>query len=355
MKRLLVLLSLTLTTAGHASDYQVETIAQDLDYPWSIAFLSDDTMLVTELSGQLRRIAADGTVSEPLSGVPEVYFAGQGGLFDVLPDPGFENNGKIYLSFSAGPPDANATTVVRATLDTSTISGVETVFSANPTKSTPVHYGGRLAWASDGSLLITTGDGFDLREHAQARSNHFGKTIRINPDGTAPAGNPFSDAPLVFSYGHRNPQGLAVAADGRIFQHEHGPRGGDEINLIEAGRNYGWPAITYGVDYNGAYISPYTEYEGMEQPVHDWTPSIGPSGLMIYEGDMFPEWQGDLFAGALIDGEVRHLAMDGNRVTSETAVFPEINARIRDVRQSPDGSIFVVTDGPQGAIYRVYR
>jgi glucose/arabinose dehydrogenase len=200
-----------------------------------------------------------------------------------------------------------------------------------------------MAFLTDGTLLLTTGEGFDYREAAQDVSSGLGKVIRIKDDGSAAYGNPFAESPYVYSYGHRNPQGLAVSRSGRIWLHEHGPRGGDELNRIEAGVNYGWPAITYGLDYNGAIISPYTEWEGMAQPEHYWVPSIAPSGLAIYEGDLFPEWKGDLFVGALVNREVRRLDLVNGEVVAEETLFSELDDRIRDVRSGPDGALYILT------------
>ncbi len=346
-------LCLSFWPSSQAADYNLETLADNLDFPWCIAFLPNGDRLVTELSGQLRRLDANGTLSPPIEGVPPVYRESQGGLFDVLPHFNFAANQIIYLSYAAGPPEKNATTVIRARLQGNRLENVQVIYSAAPKKHTPVHYGGRMDWLPDGTLLLTTGDGFDYREQAQALDNHFGKTIRMNPDGTPAANNPFANAPYVWTYGHRSPQGLVVSANGDVYQHEHGPRGGDEVNLLKAGANYGWPAITYGMDYNGAYVSPFTEYPGMVQPLHVWTPSIAPSGLTLYEGTLFPQWQGDLFVGALVDQEVRRLDLENGQVVDEETLFSELNARIRDVRTAPDGSLYILTDGPQGAVIRV--
>lgn len=328
-----------------AAEYRLETWADGLELPWSIAFLPDGTALVTELGGSLRRISADGEVGRPLRNVPRVYFAGQGGLFDVLPHPDFERNGLVYLSFAEGSSKDNGTAVARGRLADGALENVEIIFRNYSRKDTPVHYGGRMAFLADGTLLLTTGDGFDYREAAQDIASGLGKVLRMNDDGSPAAGNPFPRAPYVFSYGHRNPQGLAVDADGTIWLHEHGPRGGDELNRIEAGVNYGWPAITYGVDYSGAEISPYTEWEGMAQPVYQWTPSIAPSGLAIYRGDLFGEWNGNLFVGALVGQEVRRLIPGDDGVQAEHTVFSELDARIRDVRNGPGGTLFVLTPG----------
>ena len=254
------------------SGYTVETVADNLDRPWSIAFLPGGDRLVAELTGTLRRITPDNVVGPAIEGVPSVYRAGQGGLFDVLPDPDFANNATLYLSYAAGDRANNATTVARATLDGDTLRNVTEIYAVTPTKYAPMHYGGRLAWLPDGTLLLSTGDGFDFREQAQALESELGKTIRMNADGSAPADNPFPDAPMVWTYGHRNPQGLTVTADGTVYQHEHGPRGGDEVNILQAGRNYGWPAITYGMDYNGALCVPFHRDGG-----HGATPAyVGP-------------------------------------------------------------------------------
>jgi glucose/arabinose dehydrogenase len=344
LDRLVVCLAaMLLSTCTAAQDYRLETWAEGLDLPWSLAFLPDGSALVTELGGTLRLIDPGGEVGPPLDNVPPVYFAGQGGLFDVLPHPEFELNRNIYLSFAEGGPKDNGTAVARARLEGQALADVKIVFRNFTRKDTPVHYGGRMAFLPDGTLLLTTGDGFDYREAAQDLGSGLGKVLRMNEDGTPARDNPFPVSPYVYSYGHRNPQGLAVSAGGAIWLHEHGPRGGDELNRIEAGSNYGWPAITFGVDYSGAIISPHTEWAGMEQPVHQWTPSIAPSGLAIYEADRFPLWKGDLFVGALVDREVRRLEFSGGRFIGEEAVFTEIGARIRDVRIGPQGRLFILT------------
>jgi len=353
-KRFVIAIVLLGNAAGaYAVDYQLQTVAGGLDSPWGLGFLPNGELLVTELAGQLRHIDAAGNLSEPIDAVPSVFRAGQGGLFDVLPDPEFATNRRIYLSYAAGDGGANATTIARAELRDNGLTNVSVIFQVNPTKNTPQHYGGRISWLSDGSLLLTTGDGFDFREQAQNIESQLGKTLRMTPDGQPAAGNPFPEAPYVWTYGHRNPQGLAIAQDGRVLLHEHGPRGGDEVNLIEPGHNYGWPAITFGKDYNGAFVSPFTHWDGMQQPLHKWVPSIAPSGLAIYEGDAFPAWRGSLFVGALVDREVRRLTLDGNTVVAEETLFAELERRIRDVRSGPDGYLYIVTDGGDGSVIRV--
>ena len=338
-----LLLALALSSPSPADDYRLEDWATGLSQPWSIAFLPDGSALVTELGGTLRRIDADGHVGEPLANVPGVYFAGQGGLFDVVLHPDYANNALVYLSFAEGTPGDNGTAVARARLSGARLEAVEIIFRNFSRKDTPVHYGGRMAFLPDGTLLLTTGDGFDYREDAQDVASGLGKVLRMTDDGEPAADNPFPGSPWVYSYGHRNPQGLAVSARGVAWLHEHGPRGGDEVNRIERGINYGWPAITYGVDYSGAVISPYTALDGMAQPEHQWTPSIAPSGLCVYEDRLFADWQGDLLVGALVDREVRRLDLEDGRVVAEEALFAEVDARIRDVRVGPGGALYLLT------------
>jgi glucose/arabinose dehydrogenase len=342
---LAVILCLAMVFAAwvQAEEYELETWAGDFDLPWSMAFLPDGSVLLTELGGKLYLLDASGQSRLPVANVPSVYFAGQGGLFDVVPHPGFQENQLVYLSFAEGGKKDNGTAIARARLNGNSLEQLVIIFRNFTRKDTAVHYGGRMAFLPDGTLLLTTGDGFDYREAAQDVDSGLGKVLRMNDDGKPAAGNPFPGSPFVYSYGHRNPQGLAVSKSGEIWLHEHGPRGGDELNRIEPGRNYGWPAITYGVDYSGAVISPYTEWQGMEQPEHYWVPSIAPSGLAIYEAGLFPEWKGDLFVGALVDREVRQLIYSNNRLDREETVFSEISARIRDVRVGPQGALYILT------------
>lgn len=344
----------TLPTNAEEQTYRLETLAEGLNFPWSVDFLPNGDLLVAELEGTLKRISKDGSSSNSVSAVPTVYRASQGGLFDVLLDKDFATNSTLYLSYAEGDSEENGTTVARATLTGNALTDVEVIFTASPRKYAPLHYGGRMAFTSDDLLLITTGDGFDFREHAQDLNSHLGKTIRINKDGSPAQGNPFPEAPKVWTYGHRNPQGLAIAPDGTVYLNEHGPKGGDELNVITKANNYGWPAITYGMDYNGAYVSPLTEYPGMQQPQYVWTPSIGPSGMAFYEGNKFPKWQNSLFVGALVNKEVRRLTVENQQVTAEETVFAELDARIRDIRVGPDGLLYIVTDGDPGTVIRVH-
>ena len=350
------LLCLNLFFAGSslAQDYQIKTLATGLDKPWSITSIGKGIFLVTEKSGRLVRLNSDGSITT-IEGTPPVYFANQGGLLEVLADTDFMKNGVVYLSFAGGDKSANRTTVVKATLSGDALIDVETILEVSPDKEGPAHYGGKLAFLPDGTLLVSVGEGYKYREEAQNLEWELGKLLRIRTDGAAPTDNPFPNtAPRVFSYGHRNPQGLIYDdASDRILMVEHGPKGGDELNHIVAGRNYGWPAITYGVDYSGAVISPFTEAEGMEQPLTYWVPSIGPSGLAIYRGELFPEWKGDLLLGSLINEEMRRLKFDGDAVVEDEAIFPEIKGRVRDVRVIEDGKIVAVTE--EGDVFQVTR
>lgn len=342
-----------------ALEYQLTPLVEGLNYPWGLAELPDGSLLVTERPGNLKRVSRSGEVSS-IDGVPAVFFAenGQSGLFDVLPDRAFASNGLIYLAYAEGTRASNATTIARARLSGNSLTDVTVIFSVTPRKRLPQHFGGKLAFLPDGTLLATTGEGFDYRELAQDTHALLGKTIRINTDGSIPEDNPFADGedghPAVWTYGHRNPQGLVVdAVSGTVYLHEHGPRGGDEVNVLVPGTNYGWPAITYGLDYSGAYVSPFTEHPGMAQPIKYWVPSIAPSGFALYQGDMFPELAGNLLVGALVDREVRRLELGANGAIEESALFSELESRIRDVRVAADGSIYLVTDGNPGSIVRV--
>ena len=341
-----------------ASAYEIVPLAEGLSHPWSLTFMPDGSILIVEQPGSIR-VMRDGTLAdEPVSGVPEVYFESQGGLFDVVLDPDFEENSLVYLSYAHGTPSSNATRVARARFDGTALADLVVIFEATPAKDTPVHYGGRIVFLPDETMLVTIGDGFDYREEAQNLGSHLGKIVRIGRDGNALSDNPFIDRdgalPEIWSYGHRNPQGLIYDTDsGRVYEHEHGAQGGDEINVIEPGKNYGWPVITHGIDYSGARISPFTEYEGMEQPIVDWTPSIAPAGMTLYRGDVFPEWQGDIFAGALAARHVRRVKMESGEPAGEEELFGELGKRIRDVRTGPDGYLYLVTDGEGGSVLRV--
>ncbi len=361
VKNLLISLSAAVFFAGSAHAERVETIASGLDHPWSVAFLPETAgggVLVTERSGRLLRIVGGGKPAA-IAGVPPVYARSQGGLFDVLLHPRFAENRLLYLSMAAGEKGANFTRIVRARLDGDRLADVATIFQVAPAKDTPVHFGGRMAFLPDGSLVMTTGDGFDYREQAQRLGSGLGKIVRLNDAGKPLASNPFvgrkGAQASIWSYGHRNPQGLAVdPVTGRLWAHEHGPRGGDELNLIVKGGNYGWPIATFGRDYSGATISPFKRYKGMIDGRVVWVPSIAPSGLAVYRGAMWPDWHGDLIVGALAAKEVRRIDLDADgKVVGQSRIFPKISARVRDVRVAPDGAVWVTTDEDSGKVLRV--
>jgi aldose sugar dehydrogenase len=361
--RLVILLLCTAMAAGcgpaSAHEYQIETLAEGLNHPWSIAFLPDGRMLVTERAGRLRVIEEGRLLEEPVQGVPKAYVRSQAGLFEVMLDPAYADNGWIYLSFAHGTAERNSTRVVRGRLQGGHFTDLEVLFTAAPLQNTPVHYGGRMAFLADDTLVIGLGDGFDFREAAQRLDSHTGTIVRIHRDGSIPDDNPFvgrDDAqPEIYSYGHRNVQGIVFdSRSGLLWAHEHGPRGGDELNLVFAGRNYGWPVATFGVDYTGARVSPYTSRPGMEDPLIDWTPSIAPSGMTLYRGEQFPEWDGNLFVTALVARDVRRIRLDGRQVIGEEKLFSEIGERLRDIKAGPDGALYVLTDKPQGRVLRIF-
>jgi glucose/arabinose dehydrogenase len=347
--------------AAPGREYRIEKIADGLEFPWCIAFLPDGRMLVTERAGRLRVIEDGKLKPEPIGGLPPVYVGGQAGLFDVLPDPDFARNRTLFLSFAHGSRRANHVRIVRARLDDGQLVDVKPIFTAQPAKSGDAHYGARMAFLADGTLVMGTGDGFNYREKAQQLDNHLGKIVRIARDGSVPKDNPFVGddhaAPEIYSLGHRNVQGLVFDAEsGKLYAHEHGPKGGDEVNVIVAGRNYGWPAITYGVDYSGAIISPYTEKPGLEQPLLYWVPSIAPAGMTLYRGAMFPEWRGDLLVSALAGQKVQRVDLDGSgRVGAQHVLFGELGARLRDIRTGPEGAVYLLTDAAHGRVLRVLR
>ena len=352
-------LPVTQPAAEAQTAYQIDTLAEALEHPWSLAFLPDGRFLVTERPGRLLLLDDSGQTLADLDGVPEVFASGQSGLFDVLLSPQFETNQQLYLSYACGTASANHACLARATLGDMRLEQVEEIFRVHPAKRGDAHYGGRLAWLPDDTLILTLGDGFDNREDAQRVSSHIGSIVRLNADGSVPDDNPFlaqADAlPELYSIGHRNVQGLVYDAQRQqLFAHEHGPRGGDELNLIQPGNNYGWPIATGGLDYTWARVSPFTEYPGMQPPALEWTPSIAPSGMAVYRGELFPEWQGDLLVGALVNREVRRVRWqeDGSAEDIE-GLFGELDARIRDVRVGPEGAVYLLTDSPQGKLVRV--
>jgi glucose/arabinose dehydrogenase len=339
--------------------YKVTEIANGLDHPWSMAFLPDGSMLVTERQGRLRRIKGGTLQSQPIAGVPAVHTGSQAGLFDIVLHPNFAQNHIVYLTYAAGTAAANGTQVARARFDGDTLQDLQVIFKATPLKDTDNHYGGRMAFLPDGTFVLTIGEGFEYREQAQDLTSDLGKIVRLNEDGSVPQDNPFVGQagvrPEIYTWGHRNAQGLIFdAQSGLLYETEHGPRGGDELNIIVAHKNYGWPVITYGMDYSGAYVSPYTQRQGLEQPVIYWTPSIAPSGLAMYRGEKFPAWKGDLFVGALAFKHLRRVHLDerGN-VMNQEELLNDLHWRIRDVRAAPDGYLYVCTDEADGRVLRL--
>ncbi len=341
--------------------FAVETVARSLDHPWALAFLPDGRALVTERPGRLRLLTRDGRLSDPIAGLPAIRASGQGGLLDVMVDRDFAQNRTIYFCFSHPVANGGQTALARARLsegEPPRLADVAIIFHQEGPPSSGNHYGCRVVQARDGNLFLTTGDHFAHRDQAQNLSNHLGKIIRIAPDGTVPPDNPFvgraNAKPEIWSYGHRNSQGAAIHPQtGELWMHEHGPRGGDEVNIPEPGRNYGWPVIGYGVDYSGARIHVGTHRDGMEQPIRQWTPVIAPSGMAFYDADLFPDWRGDLLIGGLVARGLVKLKLDGERVVGEQRLLTEMNERIRDVTVGPDGAVWLLTDGANGRVLRV--
>ena len=339
-------------------DLNVETIADGLDQPWCIAFLPNGDMLVTERAGRIRIIRDGELLSEPVSGAPEPYVQAQSGYFDILPHPDFEENNTIYFSYAQGNKNENGLRVISAVFDGESLSDTKVIYDAKPLKSAGLHYGAKLTIGGDNKLYISVGEGSRFKEKAQDMSSSFGAVVRLNLDGSIPDNNPdFGDGalPELYSKGHRNPQGLTYDAERDVlWSNEHGPRGGDEINVIKAGANYGWPIATYGIDYNGALISPFTEYEGTKQPFKYWTPSIGVSGLAVYRGDIFADWDGDLLAGALAGQALHRIDLDNMEIVAEEAYLRDLKLRIRDVRVGPDGAIYVAAQSENaGSVLRL--
>jgi glucose/arabinose dehydrogenase len=338
---------------------RAETVARGLDHPWGLAFLPDGRMLVTERRGRLRLVDRDGRLSDPLGGVPEVAAGGQGGLLDVVIDPRFADNRWIYLSYAEpGSGGTAGTAVARGRLGAGRLEDVRVIYQQQPKVNGGNHFGSRLVWARDGTLFVTQGDRFAYRDRAQDLTVGLGKIVRIHPDGSVPRDNPFlgrgEARPEIWSYGHRNVQSAALDPEtGQLWTVEHGARGGDELNHPEAGKNYGWPVITYGVDYSGAKIGEGTAKPGMEQPVYYWDPVIAPSGMVFYTGNAVPGWKGSILIGSLRPGLLVRLTMADGRVAREERYLADLKERIRDVRQGPDGFVYLLTDHRDGRILRV--
>lgn len=355
--------ALPLAEGVQAEPYRIEPVAAGLEHPWSLAFLPDGRLLVTERAGRLRVIERDAAGRsalrpEAVEGLPAVWAEGQAGLFDVLVDADFANNALIYLSFAHGNARANHLRVVRARFDGARLSEVRELFTALPAKAHAQHFGGRMALLADGTLAVTVGDGNLDRTDAQRLHTHLGKIVRISRDGSVPQDNPFvgraGARPEIYSIGHRNPQGLVyVAAQGALYAHEHGSRGGDELNRIEPGANHGWPITTDGIDYTYARITPFNSLPGITPPLLHWTPSIAPAGMAHYDGKLFPAWRGSLFVAALKEKTVRRVPMSGALAGSQETLFEELDKRLRDVRAGPDGALYLLTDEKQGSVLRV--
>lgn len=360
--RWLAVAALTLAWVGtvSAQTLRAQTVASGLAHPWAVAFLPGGRFLVTERPGRMRVVGADGKVGASLGGVPDVVTGGQAGLFDVVLDSGFASNRTLYFCYAEPGEDGSGTAVAKAQLaqDASRLEGVKVIFRQRPKASGNLQYGCRIVEARDGQLFVTLGDRYRQRERAQLLDNDLGKIVRITKEGAPAPGNPFAGKagvlPEIWTYGHRNQQGLALAPDGSLWEHEHGPQGGDEINLIQPGRNYGWPVITYGEEYGGGPIGQgITHKEGMEQPLHHWTPSIAPSGMAFLTSDRYGEkMKGNLFVGSLKFGYVARLEIEGGKVARESRAL-EVGQRVRDVRQGPDGFLYLVTDESNGKLLRV--
>jgi glucose/arabinose dehydrogenase len=353
--------ALAQTFQSEAGALLVETVAKGLDHPWGLAFMPDGRMLVTERPGRLRIVTRDGRLSPAVAGVPRVLASGQGGLLDVVLDRDFAANNTIYFCFSEPASGGGRTAMARATLsdgEAPKLDDVKVVFRQDGPLSTGGHYGCRIVQARDGNLFLTLGEHFTHRNEAQNLGNHLGKIVRVTPDGAVPPDNPFvgrQDArPEIWSYGHRNAQGAVLhPTTGKLWELEHGPMGGDEINIPLGGKNYGWPVIGYGVNYDGTKAHEATSKPGMEQPVKYWVPSIAPSGMAFYTGDLFPKWKGNLFVGALKFQLLVRLELDGEKVTKEERMLQDLRERIRDVRQGPDGALWLLTDNSNGRVLRV--
>jgi glucose/arabinose dehydrogenase len=349
------------TPSSVAAPGKVTTYASGLEHPWALAFLPDGRLLVTERPGRLRIVDKNGRVSAPVAGLPKVMAQGQGGLLDVAVEPEFAKSGIIYLSFSEPGEGATAgTAVAKGRLTERGLEGVQVIYRQQPKVVSGGHYGSRIVFRRDGTLFITQGERMRFSEQAQDLMSDLGKVVRINRDGSIPKDNPFvgrKDArPEIWSYGHRNVQAATLHPDtGALWTVEHGARGGDELNHPEGGKNYGWPIITYGIDYSGRKIGEGTAKAGMEQPVYYWDPVIAPSGMVVYTGTAYPGWKGSIFIGSLTPGALVRLTLQNGRVTGEQRFLGELGERIRDVQQGPDGLLYMVTDNPRGRVLRLDR
>ncbi|PZN31270.1 MAG: hypothetical protein DIU71_10320 [Proteobacteria bacterium] len=346
------------TPEAEPGEFQVIAVARNLEHPWGLAVLEDGRMIVTERAGRMRIVSRDGQLSEPLDGLPRMQVGGQGGLLDVTASPTFAQDRLLYFTFSEPGQGGASTAVARGRLGQGALEDVEVIWRQQPKVQGGNHWGSRLVFHPDGTLFVTLGDRFDYRDLAQDLRTTIGKIVRIHPDGSIPDDNPFvgrADVrPEIWSYGHRNIQAAALHPQtNELWTVEHGARGGDELNHPQAGRNYGWPVITYGVDYSGAKIGEGTAKAGMEQPVYYWDPVIAPSGAIFYTGEAFTDWRGDLLVGSLNPGALVRLQMGDGRVTEEIRYLPGKRARIRAVRQDANGAVYLLTDSPRGELLRL--
>jgi aldose sugar dehydrogenase len=347
------------TPASTAGVVRADTVASGLEHPWGVDFLPDGRFLVTERPGRLRIIDAKGVISPPVAGVPAVHAVGQGGLLDVTVAPDFATSRTVYLSYAeVDDSKLSGTAVAKGTLNGNALENVQVIYRQMPKMRGGGHFGSRVVVARDGNLFVTQGDRMLWRDSAQSMSAGLGKVVRIKPDGSIPADNPFVKTagarPEIWSLGHRNMQGGALdPATGQLWTVEHGARGGDELNHPQAGKNYGWPVITYGMDYSGAKIGVGAVKDGMEQPVYFWDPVIAASGLTFYTGDKYPGWKGNVFVGSMTPGALVRLEMRNGAVTKETRYLGELKSRVRDVQQGPDGFLYIVTDLDNGSLLRV--
>lgn len=351
---------LAFSSSALAQNYQTTIVAEGLEFPWSMAQLPDGRLLVTERAGRLRIISPEGN-APPLSvsGLPEdIWVDGQAGLFEVKLAPDFASSNRIFLSYACGTADANTTCLARGQLQDDSLHGVAEVFRALPEREGSAHYGGRFVFLPDATLVMGLGDGFDYREEAQRPQNHIGSVIRINQDGSVPPDNPFVHEPPIageiYSFGLRNVQGIVFdTRRNRLLTTDHGPQGGDEVNLMHPGANYGWPLLTDGIDYNNAQITPFEQLPGMASPLHIWTPSVAPSSLALYRGEEFSAWDGDYFVSTLAAKDVRRLRFEGSQLEEKERLFAELGARIRYVTQTAAGGFYLLTDEKDGQVIRV--
>ena len=339
------------------ASYSLRMLTLDLEQPWGMAFLPDGRLLITERPGRLRIFANNRLERAPVGGLPKVYARGQGGLLDVCLHPGFAQNSLLYLTYSSEGEGGAATVLARAEFRDNALRGLRPIFEALPRTSGSLHFGSRVVFDRAGLLYVTAGERYQM-QRAQNLADLGGKVMRLRDDGSVPSDNPFVGRegvrPEIFTWGHRNPQGMAMnPTTGRLWVAEHGPRGGDELNLLKAGANYGWPLATHGIDYSGSTISPNKSLPGMEDPVRVWVPSISPSGLAFYTGDRFPGWKGSVFTGALSNNALFRIELDGDRYVGEERLLVDLLPYIRDVRQGPDGLIYIVTHTDSGGLYRL--